>query len=107
LPRVLAILQFDRASLGQNRCPGDGEAKAGPTRVPVTRLFQPIEGMEDPFHLAFWYAGSVILDEDLERLSLARQRNGGAGAVMNGIVDQIAERALQRQPLANRHPGAV
>ncbi len=68
---------------------GDGEPKAGGTRILIARMVEAVEGPEHVLALSFRDAGTVVLDFDDKRAVLTARAHLHMVGEAHRVVDEI------------------
>jgi hypothetical protein len=95
-PAIKVVAGSHSAAVNFNRAAGDGEAKAGTARCPLSSVGDPCEGLEEGLDVPVGYSHSMIADGHGGFVSLDLQPDldlGSLGGVANGVADDVVEGA--------------
>lgn len=97
------VFQHQIATVGVGYVAGDAKAEAGASLIGT----EPVIGFEDTLELIVRQAGALIHDEEDQHLLVIHDDDAHPLAVLDAVVYQIADAALERQQLAAVGPLAV
>src|SRR5436190_13752599 len=97
------VAEHEVAAVGAGDIAGDGEAEADAAGLQVAALVQPVEGAERLFALRRRDTGSVVVDLHFGKTFRALEAREHLSAVLQGVVDQVDDAALERVAPHRQH----
>ena len=100
-----AVAQHKITAVAARDVARDAQAQAGAAGGPAARSLKAEEGLEDLLELGLGDARAVVEHLHFQPLGVVMQLDRGAAAVGAGVVDQVAQRALEQRGIGHAGRG--